>query len=278
MRNLEIGVCSWSLQVTSIPELEKWLGEVGASFVQLALGDPHHATWKEGDRLVAAARKASFQITATMIGFPGEDYTTPETIRRTGGFGDAARRRERLDIVRWAVDRTAELGMEILTAHAGFIPEPGVPDRGPFIDAIGDAVDYAASKDIVVAFETGQESADLLRRTIDEIDSPNLKVNFDPANMILYNTGDPIRALEPLAPDIVHVHVKDATYPTAPGQWGTEVPLGAGEVGIKEYVEELLRLGYTGPLVVEREVGNQKERARDIAAGIRLLKKILAGG
>jgi L-ribulose-5-phosphate 3-epimerase len=278
MRNLEIGVCSWSLQVTSIPELEKWLGEVGASSVQLALGDPHHATWKEGDGLVKAALKASFEITATMIGYPGEDYTTPETIKRTGGFGDSARHKERLEIFRWAVDRTAELGSTILTTHAGFIPEPDDPKRGSFIDCLGEAVDYAASKEIFVALETGQESADLLRRTIDEIDSPNIKVNFDPANMILYNTGDPIEALEPLSNDIVHVHVKDALYPSQPGQWGTEVPLGEGQVGMKAYVEELLRLGYTGPLVVEREVGNQRERARDILGGIKLLKKILAGG
>jgi L-ribulose-5-phosphate 3-epimerase len=278
MRNLEIGVCSWSLKATSIPELEKLLGEVGASSVQLALGDPNHASWKEGDRLVEAAKKASFEITAAMIGFPGEDYTTPETIRRTGGFGDPARRRERLDIFRWAVDRTVELGVEILSTHAGFIPEPEDPERGGFIDCLGEAVDYAASHDLLLALETGQETPDLLRRTIDEMDSPNLKVNFDPANIILYNMGDPIRAIEVFANDIVHVHVKDAIAPAAPGQWGTEVPLGAGEVGIKEYVEELVRLGYDGPLVVEREVGDQRGRVRDIAAGIRLLKKILAGG
>jgi L-ribulose-5-phosphate 3-epimerase len=278
MRNLEIGVCSWSLKVGSIPELEKFLGEVGASAVQLAIGDPNHASWKEGDRMVQAARKASFEITAAMIGFPGEDYTTPDTIRRTGGFGNPATRSERIEIFRWAVDRTVELGVEVLSTHAGFIPEPGRPERMAFLDCLGDAVDYAASKGIVLALETGQETVDLLRRTIDEIDSPNLKVNFDPANIILYNMGDPIRAIEILAPDIVHIHVKDATAPAQPGQWGREVPLGEGEVGMKEYIEELVRFGYEGPLVIEREVGDQKARARDIAGGIRLLKKILAGG
>jgi sugar phosphate isomerase/epimerase len=278
MRSLEIGVCSWSLQATSIPELEKLLGEVGASAVQIGLGDPTHGTWKEGDRMVEMAKKASFEITAAMIGFAGEDYTTPDTIKRTGGFGDPATRRERLETFRWAVDRTVELGVEVLTAHAGFIPEPGSPDRSAFIDCLGDAVDYAASKDILVALETGQETVDLLRRTIDEMESPNLKVNFDPANMILYNTGDPIRAIEVLAPDIVHVHVKDALYPANPGEWGSEVPLGKGEVGMKEYLEELVRLGYGGPLVIEREVGNQQERVKDIAGGINLLKKLIAGG
>jgi len=32
-----------------------------------------------------------------MIGFPGEDYTTPATIEKSGGFGDPATRAERLE-------------------------------------------------------------------------------------------------------------------------------------------------------------------------------------
>ena len=69
----------------------------------------------------------------------------------------------------------------------------------------------------------------MLRRTLDDLKAPNLKVNFDPANMILYDMGDPIRAVEILGPDIRSVHVKDANRPTVPGQWGQEVPLGEGQ-------------------------------------------------
>ena len=276
MRSLEIAVCSWSLKATSVPELSRLLGDVGASAVQIAIGDPNHASWSEGDRMVEAARKASFEMTASMIGFPGEDYTTPETIRKTGGFGDPATRQKRLEIFKWAVDRTVALDVGIISTHAGFIPEPGKPDRLPFLDTLGEAADYAASKKVILALETGQERADLLRRTIDEIDSPSLKVNFDPANMILYGAGDPIAAIEILANDIVHVHVKDAVAPAKPGEWGRELPLGEGKVGMRAYLDELMRIGYAGPLVIEREVGDQKQRVKDIAAGIRLLKKILA--
>ena len=83
---------------------------------------------------------------------------------------------------------------------------------------------------MTVAFETGQETADLLRLTLDELKCPNLKVNFDPANMLLYDKGDPLRAVEILGPDIRSVHVKDANRPTTPGTWGEEVPLGQGQV------------------------------------------------
>src|SRR5262249_16571524 len=84
---LSIGVCSWSLQVTSIPELRRLLDRLGINVVQIACGDPHHADWQEGDRLPEAARAPGFTLTGAMLGFPGEDYTTPQTIQKSGGFG-----------------------------------------------------------------------------------------------------------------------------------------------------------------------------------------------
>ena len=55
---LAIGVCSWSLQVKSVPELRRLLDRLGVNVVQIACGDPHHAAWEEGDRLPEAARAA----------------------------------------------------------------------------------------------------------------------------------------------------------------------------------------------------------------------------
>ncbi len=71
-------------------------------------------------------------MTGTMLGFPGEDYTTPQTIQKTGGFGDPATRPERLERFQWALDRTKALGLSDLMLHAGFIPEPGDPNANRF--------------------------------------------------------------------------------------------------------------------------------------------------
>src|SRR5215469_9694176 len=60
---LAIGVCSWSLQVKSVPELKKLLGRLGVDVVQIACGDPHHAAWEEGDRMPQAALAAGFRMT-----------------------------------------------------------------------------------------------------------------------------------------------------------------------------------------------------------------------
>jgi hypothetical protein len=136
---LSIGVCSWSLQVTNVPELERLLGQLGVSLTQIACGDPVHASWDEGEEMPAAARAARFTMTGAMLGFPGEDYTTPETIRRTGGFGDPALRNERMERLRWALDRTLALGLTDLMFHAGFIPDPGDSGRKPFLDTLAKA-------------------------------------------------------------------------------------------------------------------------------------------
>ena len=272
---LAIGVCSWSLQVTSVPELKGFMDRLGVDVVQIACGDPHHASWAEGDAMPAAALAAGFQMSGAMLGFPGEDYTTPQTIEKTGGFGDPATRPERLERLKWALARTKELGLADLMLHAGFIPEVGSPERKPFLDTLDQVADLACASDVTVAFETGQESAALLRKTLDDLKAPNLKVNFDPANMLLYDKDDPLKVLDLLAPDIRSVHLKDANRPTAKGAWGEEVPLGRGQTNTKAFVKALQRIGFTGPLCIEREVGNQDERFRNIEQGVRFLRECL---
>lgn len=273
---LALGICSWSLQVRSVAELSRLLGELGVNVVQIACGDPHHASWEEGDAMPEAALASGIVMTAAMLGFPGEDYTTPQTIKQTGGFGNPADRAERLERLQWALDRTRVLGLADLTLHAGFLPDLNDPTRPALLDTLAQAADLAAARGITLAFETGQETADLLRRTLDDLKAPSLKVNFDPANMLLYDMGDPIRAVEILGTDIRSVHAKDARRPTTWGAWGEEVPLGQGEVNIKKFVQTLRSVGYTGPLVVEREVGDQAGRMRDVAHGLAYLRECLA--
>jgi len=275
MSRMFIGVCSWSLQVTSIPELVGFMNRLGLKAVQIACGDPHHASWVEGDRMPEETLKSGLELTGAMLGFPGEDYTTPATIKATGGFGNPATRPERLERLSWAIERTMALGLKDLMLHAGFIPEPGTPERKSFLDTLGRASAMAGAKGITLAFETGQESANLLRKTLDDLKTHNLKINFDPANMLLYDMGDPIKAVEILGPDIRSVHVKDAFAPTMPGCWGTEVPLGKGAVNIPRFISALKSVGYSGPLCIEREVGDQACRYSDISQGAELLKGLL---
>ena len=50
--------------------------------------------------------------------------------------------------------------------------------------------------------------------------------------------------------------------------------LGEGSVGIGRFVETLRKMGFGGPLNVERETQDQQERFRDLAGGVRLLRAL----
>ena len=205
----------------------------------------------------------------TMISFPQEDYSTLETIRKTGGIvPDECWERNR-KMVTEAAKLTRELGAKYLLTHAGFLDESDEKAYRKYVERVSWMRDECRRHGVEIILETGQETADDLVKFLKDV--PGLGVNFDPANMILYGKGDPIKALRKLMPWIRSVHVKDACAAKTPGTWGTEVPWGEGEVGAEVFVSELKRLGYKGNYVIEREGGDN--RTGDIAlAAKRLLK------
>jgi NADPH2:quinone reductase len=74
------------------------------------------------------------------------------------------------------------------------------------------------------------------------------------------------------------VSVEQGACLALPGGWGEEVPLGKGQVNIRQFITTLQKVGYRCPLCIEREVGTQAERLADVTRGIRLLRECLAGG
>ena len=83
-------------------------------------------------------------------------------------------------------------------------------------------------------------------------------VNFDPANLILYDKGQPLDALRTLAPWLKQCHIKDAKRTRTPGTWGEEVPVGTGEVDWPAFFQQLQQLQFTGFCCIEREAGSQR--------------------
>ena len=95
--------------------------------------------------------------------------------------------------------------------------------------------------------------------------------------MILYGTGDPIAALDMLAPHVVTVHCKDGDWPPphSPAALGEEKPLGQGAVGMERFIAKLKEIGYNGPLTIEREASDPARRQRDIVMGAELLRRLI---
>jgi len=261
-----LSVCSWSLRCD--PDgVAHAMETLGLRQVNLAL-KPAFA--ENGADYLAAVRHHAWTVSAATIGFFHEDYTSLESIRATGGIVPDEHWPRSREMVLRSVELTVELGAPFLTLHAGFIEE----EEGAATQCIRERLtllaDAAAEHGIGLLLETGQETADSLRHLLETLNHPALGVNFDPANMILYGKGDPIKAIGTLAPWIRHIHVKDALATREPGKWGTEVPWGDGEVGQKAFLEALQKIGYRGALAIEREAGD--DRLRDIGLAIERLR------
>ena len=224
--------------------------------------------------------RAGFTLVTVFAAYAGESYADIPTVQRTVGFIPRETRaaRERRTIA--VSDFAARLGVGSIACHIGFVPEDaGDPDYAAVREVVRRVCDHAAGHGQTFALETGQERAEVLLRFMDDVGSANLRINFDPANMILYGTGDPIEALRALGPRVVSVHCKDGDWPPADGHagrgaLGTERPMGQGSVGIPQFVATLREIGFSGPLNVERETEDQSARLRDIGDAIALLRKL----
>ena len=248
--------------------------ELGLAHVQLALGDlivlDENRQREELDEL----RAAGIQFTGGMMAFAGEDYSSIHRIRQTGGYVSAADWPERKRLSIEGAKLAQRLGIKTITSHIGFVPPPGDASYKPMLLRIRELAGEFSRHGVDLLMETGQEPAGELLAFLNDLAAPNVHINFDPANMILYGAGDPIEAIRLLGRHIRHVHVKDATPSARPGiDWGAEVPFGAGIVGASRFVHALAQIGYSGPLAIEREAGN--DRMGDVNIAIQTLQKTL---
>ncbi|MBL8757723.1 MAG: sugar phosphate isomerase/epimerase [Phycisphaerae bacterium] len=274
-----IGVCSWSLQADNPDELARRVTACGVAAVQLALDPVTSGVWNEAET-TRALRVAKIDIISGMMGFKGEDYSTLDSIRRTGGVALDEHWAANLAAAKANARLADRLGLTLVTLHAGFIPhEPSDPARGRLLARLRQIVDIFGDKGVRVGLETGQETAPTLLEALDQLDRPHVGVNFDPANMILYGMGDPIEALRLLRRRIVQVHIKDARASRTKGEWGEEVRAGAGDVDWPAFfaaLRESPRGAGAGvdsevgvDLFVEREAG--AERVDDARAAVALV-------
>jgi sugar phosphate isomerase/epimerase len=166
-----------------------------------------------------------------MMSMAGEDYSSLDSIRRTGGVRPAQHWQANLAAAHENAQLARRLGAGLVTFHAGFLPHDRKdPERAVLLERLRALVDVFAAAGIEVGFETGQESAETLGDVLADLQRPRAGVNFDPANMILYDMGDPLAAVRALAPRVKQIHVKDALRTRTPGAWGEEVRVGTGEV------------------------------------------------
>ncbi len=212
-------------------------------------------------------------VTSVAAVYEGESYADIAAVRNTVGLLPEATRAARVEDTKRCADFAYAVGAVNVSSHIGYIPEDkSHRDYGGLVSALQEICDYIRRNGQTFNLETGQETAELLREFIDDVSRENLGVNFDPANMIMYGTGDPIEALTVLALWVRGVHCKDGEWPKAPGTLGEERPLGQGQVGMERFLARLKGIGYVGPLTIEREVAGEQQMEDFLAA-----KKLLDG-
>ena len=135
-------------------------------------------------------------------------------------------------------------------------------DQATLRDRLRRIGDEASRFDITVVLETHPDlvtSGDEGRRTMQLVDHPAIRINFDTANVYFYNAGvTALTELEKLLPWTAAVHLKDTTG--AVGDWYYPA-LGNGVVDFPAVFRMLDASGFTGPCTLELEGSKASVRA-----------------
>ncbi len=256
------------------------LAELGVPTIQL------HAPRAASRSATAAADLArrlndlNIQPTCVFAGFEGESYADIPTVAATVGLVPRATREARTAELLRIAEFARQLGVSAVGIHIGLLPhDEKSADYAELVALARRLCGQLAPSSQAIHLETGQEPVEVLRRFLQDVDRENLLVNFDPANMILYGSGQPLPALAALGAYVRGVHCKDATWSDRPGDaWGTEVPVGQGDVDFPQMLGILADVGYAGPLTIEREIPQQPEQQLvEIGQATDYLRKVMAG-
>jgi len=253
--------------------------ELGIPTVQLHTPQKSSRTPENARKFLARLKDMGITITVVFGGFEGESYADIPTVVRTVGLVPPATRAARTQEMKEIADFARLLGVDAVGLHIGFVPhDRSDPLYAQVIAVTREVCDHCLSNGQRLHLETGQESADTLLRFMADVERPNLFVNFDPANMILYGSGEPIAALRKVGQYVRSVHCKDGKWAARPGEeWGSEVPFGTGDVGAENFLRTLDSFGYTGPLTIEREIPQEPERQKaEIGQAVRLINELKA--
>ena len=272
VKPMEIGLVVWA-EATAEETLQQ-PADFGLRVIQIGVPPSLDCAaavpgWK------AALGASSVVIASAVCSYAGEDYSDLASVHESVGFTTERYRAERIARTKEVSKFARELGVGAVSCHIGFIPaDRSEPLYAELVDVTRVLCDAIAANEQNFVLETGQESAEVLLGFLADVGRPNLKVNFDPANMILYGSGDPLQALALLRSHVLSVHCKDGRSPVAgSGMLGQECALGNGEVDFPGFLRLLKQINYSGALTIEREEPNRAQRIADIRIAIKRLKQ-----
>ena len=269
---MEIGLVFWADKdaAATLAQLQGF----GLRAGQLGI-PPTYALDGAAQDFKAALAGKDIALTSAVCAYEGEDYASVQLVHDTVGFTNADLREPRIARTKAVSDFAAELGIRALSCHIGFVPaDTTLPLYAELCDVARTLCDHCSVHGQDFALETGQETAETLLAFLRDVGRANLKVNFDPANLVMYGLGDPVEALKRLGSHVLSVHCKDGTPPVAgSGKLGSEVALGMGAVDFPAFLRQLRAMHYKGLLAIEREEPDAMQRADDIRLAMARLQQ-----
>lgn len=251
------------------------LAELGFVTCQLCCWQPELYTKEVADQVNKQVKDADVYIAAVWAGWTGPaDWNFidgPSTL----GIVPPEYRQMRISQIKKGADFAQMIGAPAIVTHLGFLPEnPKEPIYGTVVETVRDIAQYCSERELSFWFETGQETPVTLLRLIEDVDLPNLGINLDTANLILYGKANPVDALDVFGKYVRNLHAKDGLYPQNGRELGSEVPLGQGKTNLPEVLKRLKEFGFDGQIIIEREITGPKQ-IQDIIAAKKYLESIL---
>ena len=254
--------------------------ELGIKTIQLHTPAKESRTPENAKAFTQKLQEYGITVTTVFLGFEGETYESIARTAETVGLVPEKTRAARLAESYEISDFAALLGVSAIGSHIGFVPHDRTsPEYKAVVETIRSLCKHLEKNKQTLHLETGQEPVDLLMSFMDDVQCPNIFINFDPANLILYGIGDPLGALRAVGSRVRGVHCKDGTATTGkPGvDWGCEVPFGKGEVDAEQFLRILHEIGYKGALTIEREIPAEPERQKtEIGQAVELINTLKA--
>ena len=276
MMNNDIGVLIFYKKEVDLVEKFKLAKSMGINSCQLSIWDESMYSLEYAEIINDAVAQTEFKITAIWAGWDGPrewNFTYgPSTI----GLVPPTYRDARLNMLKKASDLALNIGVDKIITHVGFIPEnPDHPDFAGTVGALRNICRYLKARNQYFLFETGQETPVTMLRTIQAIETDNVGINLDTANLILYGKANTLDSLDVFGKYVMETHIKDGVYPVDGMKLGKEVPAGQGKANLPAVIKRLNELGFSGTFTIEREISGEQQQ-KDIAMARDLLKQWMA--
>ncbi len=252
-----------------------FFAEIGLDCIQLAgvFEDwlaPTADAMKNTEQLHALLQKYHLSVPTIFFSYPGQ-------WENELGLVPLRYRGERIALSCRQMEWGRRFGAKYFACHVGEVPKTQDETYEQFILDLRMLARFAAIHDQYFMFETGPETVACLKKMIADIDEKNVGINFDPANFLYYDNDDPALLVDQLADKILTVHCKDAVRPVDGAAHGRETVLGQGGTNFKVLLKRVLDNGFSGPLIIERELKPGPEQEEDFKNAVQLIRSIMKG-